>query len=52
MINATSVPDCDGCHLPVQLQTKFEMAVNHKTAKALGLNVPPSVLIAADEVIQ
>ena len=38
--------------LPVQLPVKFEMAVNLKTAKALGLAVPQSILLRADEVIQ
>lgn len=38
--------------LPVQLPVKFVMAVNAKTAKALGLTVPPSILVRADEVIE
>jgi putative ABC transport system substrate-binding protein len=38
--------------LPVQFPTKFEMIVNLKTAKALGLAVPPSILLRVTEVIQ
>ena len=38
--------------LPVQLPVKYEMAVNLKTAKALGLTVPQSILLRADEVIE
>ena len=39
-------------HLPIERASKFDLVINLKTAKALGVTIPPSLLLSADHVIQ